>query len=114
MSKDPLLQPYQFKHLTLKNRIMATSHEPAYPVDGMPKERYCADHADRAKACAALTMTAGSVSVFRDSPPVFNNILAYKDIAFTVTRRLQSVAKQGDELVASIGTDYSNHSYKKL
>ena len=28
-SKDPLLQPYQLKHLTLKNRIMSTSHEPA-------------------------------------------------------------------------------------
>ena len=24
-------------------------------------------------------MTAGSVAVSRDSPPVFNNILAYKD-----------------------------------
>ena len=27
----------------------------------------------------ALTMTAGSASVARDSPPVFNNILAWKD-----------------------------------
>ncbi len=31
MSSDPLLQPYKIKHLTLKNRIMTTSHEPAYP-----------------------------------------------------------------------------------
>ena len=50
MSKDPLLQPFQLKHLTLKNRIMTTSHEPAYPEDGMPKERYAAYHAERAKA----------------------------------------------------------------
>lgn len=35
MSNDPLLQPYQLKHLTLRNRIMTTSHEPAYPEDGM-------------------------------------------------------------------------------
>ncbi len=79
MSNDPLLQPYQLKHLTLRNRIMTTSHEPAYPVDGMPKERYRAYHEERAKAGVALTMTAGSAAVSRDSPPVFNNILAWKD-----------------------------------
>jgi 2,4-dienoyl-CoA reductase-like NADH-dependent reductase (Old Yellow Enzyme family) len=79
MTKDPLLQPYQLKHLTLKNRIMTTSHEPAYPEDGMPKERYRAYHEERAKAGVALAMTAGSASVSKDSPPVFNNILAYKD-----------------------------------
>jgi 2,4-dienoyl-CoA reductase-like NADH-dependent reductase (Old Yellow Enzyme family)/thioredoxin reductase len=79
MSQDPLLQPYQLKHLTLRNRIMTTSHEPAYPEDGMPKDRYAAYHAERAKAGVALAMTAGSAAVSRDSPPVFNNILAYKD-----------------------------------
>jgi len=79
MSNDPLLQPYKLKHLTLRNRIMTTSHEPAYPEDGMPKARYRAYHAERAKAGIALTMTAGSASVARDSPPAFNNVLAYKD-----------------------------------
>jgi len=79
MSNDPLLQPYDLKHLRLKNRLMITSHEPAYPEDGMPKERYRAYHAERARAGVALTMTAGSASVARDSPPVFNNILAWKD-----------------------------------
>ena len=79
MSKDPLLQPYTLKHLTLKNRIMTTSHEPAYPEDGMPKDRYRAYHEERAKAGVAMTMTAGSAAVSRNSPPVFNNILAYKD-----------------------------------
>jgi len=79
MSHDPLLQPFQLKHLTLRNRIMTTSHEPAYPEDGMPKARYRAYHAERAKAGVALAMTAGSAAVSKDSPPVFNNILAYKD-----------------------------------
>ena len=78
-SKDPLLQPFQLKHLRLKNRLMITSHEPAYPEDGMPKAKYRAYHVERAKAGIALTMTAGSAAVSRDSPPVFNNILAYKD-----------------------------------
>jgi 2,4-dienoyl-CoA reductase-like NADH-dependent reductase (Old Yellow Enzyme family) len=69
----------QLKHLTLRNRIIVTSHEPAYPEDGMPKERYRAYTVERAKGGVALTMTAGSAAVSKDSPPVFNNLLAYKD-----------------------------------
>lgn len=88
MSKDPLLQPFQLKHLTLRNRIMTTSHEPAYPEDGMPKERYAAYHAERAKAGVALAMTAGSAAVSKDSPPVFNNILAYEDAVVPWIRNL--------------------------
>ena len=88
MSTDPLLQPYQLKHLTLRNRIMTTSHEPAYPEDGMPKDRYRLYHLERAKAGVALTMTAGSAAVSKDSPPVFNNILAYKDEVVPWMRRL--------------------------
>ncbi|SDJ07202.1 NADH:flavin oxidoreductase [Lutimaribacter saemankumensis] len=79
MSNDPLLQPYKLKHLTLKNRIMTTSHEPAYPEDGLPKDRYRAYHVERAKGGVAMTMTAGSAIVSRDSPPAFNNVLAYRD-----------------------------------
>lgn len=79
MSTDPLLEPFQLKHLRLKNRIMTTSHEPAYPEDGMPKDRYRAYHEERAKAGVALAMTAGSAAVSKDSPPVFNNVLAYSD-----------------------------------
>jgi N-methyl-L-proline demethylase len=79
LSNDPLLQPFKLKNLTLRNRLMLSSHEPAYPEDGMPKGRYRAYHVERAKAGIGLTMTAGSVAVSRDSPPVFNNVLAYKD-----------------------------------
>uniref|UniRef100_UPI0035AE3268 oxidoreductase n=1 Tax=Paenirhodobacter enshiensis TaxID=1105367 RepID=UPI0035AE3268 len=79
MSSDPLLQPFQLRHLTLRNRILLTSHEPAYTEDGMPKSRYRAYHAERARAGVALTMTAGSAAVSRDSPPAFGNVLAWKD-----------------------------------
>jgi N-methyl-L-proline demethylase len=88
MSNDPLLQPYQLRHLTLRNRIMTTSHEPAYPEDGMPKDRYRLYHLERAKAGVAMTMTAGSAAVSKDSPPVFNNILAYKDEVVPWMKRL--------------------------
>ena len=78
-STDPLLQPYRLKHLTLKNRIMSTSHEPAYSEDGMPKARYRLYHAEKARGGIALTMTAGSAIVAPDSPPAFGNLHLYKD-----------------------------------
>ncbi|MDF1601155.1 NADH:flavin oxidoreductase [Mesorhizobium sp. YIM 152430] len=79
MSNDPLLQPFRLKHLTLKNRVMSTAHEPAYSEDGMPKERYRLYHAEKAKGGMALTMTAGSALVSRDSPAAFGNLEAYRD-----------------------------------
>lgn len=78
-SHDPLLQPYQLKHLTLKNRIMSTAHEPAYSEDGMPTDRYRLYHREKAKGGIALTMTAGSAVVSPDSPPAFGNLHAYRD-----------------------------------
>ncbi len=78
-SNDPLLQPYKLKHLTLKNRIMSSSHEPNYHEDGMPKDRYRLYHVEKAKGGIGLTMTAGSAIVSQDSPPAFGNLLAYKD-----------------------------------
>lgn len=88
MSNDPLLQPYQLKHLTLRNRIMTTSHEPAYTDEGLPKDRYRLYHLERAKAGVAMVMTAGSASVSRDSPPVFSNVLVWKDEVVPHMRRL--------------------------
>lgn len=88
MSNDPLLQPFQLKHLTLRNRIMTTSHEPAYGDDGMPKDRYRLYHLERAKAGVAMVMTAGSASVSRDSPPVFSNLLVWKDEVVPWMKRL--------------------------
>ncbi len=79
MSKDPLLQPFRIKHLTLKNRIMTTSHEPNYAEDGLPKDRYRAYHVERAKGGVSMVMTAGSAIVSRDSAPSFGNLLAYQD-----------------------------------
>ncbi|MGH8228899.1 MAG: N-methylproline demethylase, partial [Steroidobacteraceae bacterium] len=69
MLTDPLLQPFRLRHLTLRNRLMTTAHEPAYPEEGMPKARYRAYHVERAKGGIALAMTAGSATVSRDSPP---------------------------------------------
>lgn len=88
MTNDPLLHPFALKHLTLRNRIMTTSHEPAYTEDGMPKDRYRLYHLERAKGGVAMVMTAGSASVSRDSPPAFGNVLVWKDEVVPWMKRL--------------------------
>ena len=87
-SKDPLLQPYQLKHLTLRNRIMSTAHEPAYSEDGLPKDRYRLYHLEKAKGGIALTMTAGSALVAEDSPAAFGNLHGYRDEIVPWLKRL--------------------------
>ncbi len=66
-SKDPLMQPFQLRRLTLKNRIMSTSHTMLYSVDGAPQQRYQLYHEEKAKGGIALTMFGGSSSVTQDS-----------------------------------------------
>jgi 2,4-dienoyl-CoA reductase-like NADH-dependent reductase (Old Yellow Enzyme family) len=87
-ANDPLLQPYVLKHLTLRNRIMSTAHEPNYAEDGMPKDRYRLYHVEKAKGGIALTMTAGSAIVSRDSAPAFGNLHAYRDEIVPWLKRL--------------------------
>ena len=87
-SIDPLLEPYDLRHLRLRNRVVSTSHEPAYAEDGMPKERYRAYHREKALGGVALTMIGGSAVVSRDSPPSFGNLLLYRDEVVGWLRRL--------------------------
>ena len=88
MSADPLLRPYQLRHLRLKNRIMSTAHEPNYAEGGMPTDRYRLYHVEKARGGIAMTMTAGSAIVAEDSPAAFGNLYAYKDEIVPWLRRL--------------------------
>jgi 2,4-dienoyl-CoA reductase-like NADH-dependent reductase (Old Yellow Enzyme family)/thioredoxin reductase len=81
MSTDPLLTPYTIKNLTLRNRIVSTSHEPSYSEDGLPKDRYRAYHVAKAKGGVGLTMIGGSSIVSRESAPAFGNLQLSKDDA---------------------------------
>ena len=64
---DPLLRPFRLKHLTLRNRIMSTSHACGLAEGGMPAERYQRYHEVKAKGGIALTMFGGSSNVSPDS-----------------------------------------------
>ena len=68
ISTDPLLQPFQLKGLTLRNRIMSTSHACGLEEEGgMPAETYQRYHVEKARGGLALTMFGGSAYVDKDS-----------------------------------------------
>ncbi len=87
-SSDPLLQPFQLRHLELRNRVFSSAHEPAYSENGMPTDRYRLYHVEKAKGGVAMTMTAGSAVVSPDSPAAFGNLHAYDDDIIPWIRRM--------------------------
>lgn len=96
---DPLLEPFDLKHLRFKNRIVSTSHEPAYADHGMPTERYLRYHAEKAKGGLALTMMGGAASVAPDSPAFVNNISLYRDEVVPYIRAITDAVHEHDALV---------------
>ncbi len=73
-STDPLLQPFRLGHLTLRNRILSTSHACGLEEDGMPKHRYRAYQEEKARGGIGLIMFGGSSNVAIDSPSVFRQL----------------------------------------
>ena len=73
-ARDPLLQPLTIKKLTLRNRIMSTSHACGLEVGGMPQEAYQRYHEEKARGGLALSMFGGSSNVDRDSPNIFRQL----------------------------------------
>lgn len=102
-SNDPLLQPFQIKHLTLKNRILSTSHEPSYAEDAKPKLRYQLYHEEKAKGGVALTMFGGSANIAPDSPAAFGQIYVGDDDILPYFRELADrIHRHGAALMCQI------------
>jgi 2,4-dienoyl-CoA reductase-like NADH-dependent reductase (Old Yellow Enzyme family) len=76
---DPLLEPFQLKHLTLRNRVISTAHEPAYAQDSKAGQRYQLYHEEKAKGGLALTMIGGSTTIAPDAPATFGQLYAGDD-----------------------------------
>ncbi|HXY30856.1 MAG TPA: FAD-dependent oxidoreductase [Gemmatimonadaceae bacterium] len=100
---DPLFQPFQLKHLRLRNRILSTSHEPSYAENAKPKLRYQLYHEEKAKGGIALTMFGGSSNVAVDSPSAFGQIYAGDDSIIPYFRELaERVHRHGAALMCQI------------
>ncbi len=92
-TKDPLLQPFQLRHLLLRNRILTTSHAPSFAEQGHPRDRYRLYHEEKAKGGVALTMVGGSTNISVDSPSVFGQLYAGDDSIIPWFRRLTDGVK---------------------
>ena len=100
---DPLFAPFTIKNVVLRNRIVSTSHEPAYGEDGLPKDRYRAYHREKARGGVGLTMMGGSALVSPDSTPVFGNLQLYRDEAVPYLRALSDdVHEQGAAVMTQL------------
>jgi N-methyl-L-proline demethylase len=100
---DPLFSPFTIKNLTLRNRIVSTSHEPAYSEDGLPKDRYRAYHREKARGGVALTMIGGSALVSPDSTPAFGNLQLFRDEAVPYLKALaDDVHEQGAAVMTQL------------
>jgi 2,4-dienoyl-CoA reductase-like NADH-dependent reductase (Old Yellow Enzyme family) len=76
---EALLKPLKIGKLTIRNRVMSTSHAPGYGKDGKPQERYQLYHAEKARGGIGLTMFGGSSSVSPDSPAAPWNQISVAD-----------------------------------
>ena len=76
-AKDPLLQPFQLKHLKLRNRILSTSHEPAYSYN--PSNCDTRSIPKKAQRGIDLTKFGHGALVLRDAQPAYGNLYATDD-----------------------------------
>ena len=83
-----LLSPLQLKGLTLKNRVVSTSHAPGYAESGLPGERYQAYQEEKARGGCGLVMFGGSSNVSRDSGSIYGQIYVGDDRVIPAFRQL--------------------------
>jgi len=103
LKRDPLFQPLKIGHLTLKNRIMSTSHASGMDDDAMPGERYQRYHEEKAKGGLALTMFGGSSNVAPDSPSTFDQLRVDDDRVIPYFQQFsERIHAQGTALMCQI------------
>ncbi|WP_420549918.1 FAD-dependent oxidoreductase [Curvivirga sp.] len=76
---NSLLESFQLKHLTIRNRILSTAHAPSFQENGHPRDRYRLYHEEKARGGVGLTMIGGSTNIAPDSPSVFGQLYAGDD-----------------------------------
>ncbi|MCT8331594.1 oxidoreductase [Albidovulum sediminis] len=101
--RDPLLEPLKIRHLTLRNRIMSTSHACGLEEGGMPAERYQRYHEEKAAGGISLSMFGGSSNVAPDSPSVFQQLYVGDDRIIPYFQQFsQRMHSQGAALMCQI------------
>lgn len=103
VAKDPLLQPLTIKRLTIRNRIMSTSHACGLERNGMPDDAYQSYHEAKAKGGIGLSMFGGSSNVDIDSPNIFRQLnVGTDEIIPHLQRFAERMHRQGAALMCQI------------
>lgn len=103
VAKDPLLQPLQVKHLTIRNRIMSTSHACGLEQNGMPDDAYQSYHEAKARGGIGLSMFGGSSNIDIDSPNIFRQLnVGTNEIIPHLQRFADRMHAQGAALMCQI------------
>jgi len=74
-----LFSPFPVRGFVLKNRIVSTSHDAHFGVNGLPTDRYIRYHVEKAKGGAAMVQAFGTTSVHPTSPGGSGNINNWDD-----------------------------------
>ncbi|MEX2525884.1 MAG: NADH:flavin oxidoreductase [Gammaproteobacteria bacterium] len=101
---DKIFEPLTIKQVTIRNRIVSTSHSEVYAKDGMATDRLAAYHAEKAKGGIGMTMCGGSSSVSIDSPTGWWNSLnvATDDIIPGLSKVADAVHHHGAALTIQL------------
>ncbi|MGW6659517.1 oxidoreductase [Rhodococcus sp. NPDC055024] len=98
-----MLEPFDIRNIRLRNRVVSTSHEPAYSEGGLPLSRYRAYHVEKAKGGIGMTMIGGGAIVAPDSPPSFGNLALYRDeIVKPMAELVDAVHEQGAAVMCQV------------
>lgn len=103
MARDPLLEPFQLRHLTIRNRIISTAHAPSFVEGGHPRDRYRLYHEEKARGGIGMSMVGGSTNIAPDSPSVFGQLYAGDDSIIPWFQKLtQGVKAHGAAVMCQI------------
>ena len=83
-----LFSPLALGRVTVKNRIVSTSHDAHFGVNGLPGDRDIRYHVEKAKGGAGLVQAFGTTSVHPTSPGGAGNINNYDESIIPPSRAL--------------------------
>ncbi len=91
---DVLFQPLTIKNLTIRNRFLSTSHQPAYAVGGKTTERYVLYEAEKAKGGVGLVQFGGATTVSVENCYYYGQLNGSVDAVVPELRRMAAAVQK--------------------
>ena len=85
---DALLKPLEIKHLTVRNRFLSTSHQPAYNEQGNPSERYIRYQEEKARGGIGIAQCGGATGIAPENSAHYGQIDASRDAVIPHFKKL--------------------------